>query len=58
MAAAGFRMILLLAACLLPLSVDAMVRHYKFNVGCITYLHFFIMQKHMKFAKHISYNIA
>ena len=35
MAAAGFRIILLLAACLLPLSVDAMVRHYKFNVGAL-----------------------
>ncbi|KAI5408791.1 laccase-4 [Lathyrus oleraceus] len=32
MAAARFRIVLLLAACLLPLSVDAMVRHYKFNV--------------------------
>ncbi|WJX31346.1 Laccase-4 [Trifolium repens] len=32
MATARFRIILLLVACLLPFSVDAMVRHYKFNV--------------------------
>ncbi|GAU13402.1 hypothetical protein TSUD_126980 [Trifolium subterraneum] len=32
MAAAQFGIILVLAACLLPFSVDAMVRHYKFNV--------------------------
>ncbi|CAI8596850.1 unnamed protein product [Vicia faba] len=32
MAMVRFRIVLLLAACLLPLSVDAMVRHYKFNV--------------------------
>ncbi|XP_014516886.1 laccase-4 [Vigna radiata var. radiata] len=32
MAAFGIRIVLLLAACLLPLSVEALVRHYKFNV--------------------------
>ncbi|XP_061374004.1 laccase-4-like isoform X1 [Gastrolobium bilobum] len=32
MAAMGIRIILFLAACLLPLYVEAMVRHYKFNV--------------------------
>ncbi|XP_027334616.1 laccase-4-like isoform X2 [Abrus precatorius] len=32
MAASGIRIMLLLAACLFPLSVEAMVRHYKFNV--------------------------
>ncbi|TKY47135.1 Laccase-4 protein [Spatholobus suberectus] len=32
MAALEIRIMLLLAACLLPLSVEAMVRHYKFNV--------------------------
>ncbi|KAL9320025.1 hypothetical protein ACSQ67_011864 [Phaseolus vulgaris] len=32
MAAFGIRIVLLLAAFLLPLSVEAMVRHYKFNV--------------------------
>ncbi|CAK8565882.1 unnamed protein product [Lathyrus sativus] len=32
MAAVRFRIVLLLAACLLPLSADAMVRHYKFNI--------------------------
>ncbi|KAK2440787.1 laccase-4 [Trifolium repens] len=32
MATARFRIILLLVACLLPFSVDATVRHYKFNV--------------------------
>ncbi|KAL2332944.1 hypothetical protein Fmac_014157 [Flemingia macrophylla] len=32
MAAFGIRIMLLVAACLLPLSVEAMVRHYKFNV--------------------------
>ncbi|KAK7301803.1 hypothetical protein RJT34_12679 [Clitoria ternatea] len=32
MAVFGIRIILLLAACLLPLSVEAIARHYKFNV--------------------------
>jgi len=35
MAAFGIRIVLLLAACLLPLSVEALVRHYKFNVGAL-----------------------
>ncbi|KAH1247887.1 Laccase-10 [Glycine max] len=33
MAEFGIRIMLLLAACLLPLSGEAMVRYYKFNVG-------------------------
>jgi len=44
MAAFGIRIVLLLAAFLLPLSVEAMVRHYKFNVGALLfYFHFVVL---------------
>lgn len=34
-AAMWIRVLLLAAACLLPLSVEARVRHYKFNVSAL-----------------------
>lgn len=37
MAMQWIRIIMLLAACLLPLSVEGIVRHYKFNVGALHY---------------------
>lgn len=49
MAMMWIRIMLLVAACMLPLSVEGMVRHYKFNVGslhCIALhiLHYYIDQ--------------
>lgn len=52
MAAFGIQIMLLLAAFLLPLSVEAMVRHYKFNVGALYMLLFAFC--HVTLARHIS----
>jgi len=52
MAEFGIRIMLLLAACLLPLSGEAMVRYYKFNVGVFYYLHSIMSLTHAK-PKHI-----
>ena len=47
------RIMVLLAACMLPLSAEAMVRHYKFNVGALIAVLLSCHAKHyrIKFAK-------
>jgi len=51
MAAFGIRIVLLLAALLLPLSVEAMVRHYKFNVGALSCYFSFCHRIHAKHSR-------